>query len=278
MDLEIRDVNILQRAVGGLLIALMFAASADAQSSALVSALATLKDLNSFDFGHVVDWSKSESPIGSPFFSYEKAEAQLYELSGRDREAVTSWLQSHGRQALYDRGATDGQIGPKRFPIDSFTSPASAATPNPADAWRVVPLVAGTLDPDHPAGGIRILGGFAAVRKDGTAEVHCVSFRNAGDKTATSIQFTASYLDGDSQPLAARPAVRNGTFSPNVDIVGLATLPQYLGTSLGGVSSAMKDNCWTTKTGAATMELLRAKFVGLRVSGVTYSDGTTATP
>lgn len=238
---------------------------------ALLSTLAALRDLSG-SFAFVVDWSANPTPPATTFMDYERAEADILKLRRRDRDAVIFWLQSHGRQQLYDRGVSDAQIGPRRFPIDTFVS--AAATPNPAAAWHQLPFVAGTLG-GVPLAPIAITGGLSMVKNDATAEVHCVSFKNTDIKTAISITFAYRFLDANRAALAALTSVRTGAFSTNVAIDGPTTFATYLSAGTPGTPRSLADNCWRDDNGTATLALLlQARYFEFRVAIVTYADGS----
>ena len=135
-----------------------------APSDDLGQVLSTMRGLFSNDFGNLIRWARNGAPKpDDPVFQLEKAEAQILDLDSGDRDAVLSWLRGHGRSALYSQGASDSDIGPSRKDLDADAMPKT--TPNP---WRNIPLASNTLDA-APSGNIQILGGFAAIKKDGTS-------------------------------------------------------------------------------------------------------------
>ena len=247
-------------------------------SDALLSTLTALRNLN-VGFSFVVDWSSNPKTPSSPFSDYEKAEEQIMDLGDRDRDAVLFWLQSHGRQRLYDRGASDDQIGPSRFPIDTFVKPVATATPVLGAGWHKLPFIAGALGA-APVGAIAISSGFSSVKDDATAEVHCVSFTNTSPKTARSIAFGYQFLDKQRNVLASLTSVRTGTFSSDVRIDGPKDFPAYLTAGSTGGPRTLKENCWRNDVGTATLALLQARYFTFHIKSVTYADGSVfhATP
>lgn len=244
---------------------------ARSQSDALVQSLAALRSLSGSDFSMVRMWASSPSQPGSTFMSWQAAEAQILALEKSDRDAVLSWLRGNGRGALYARGATDAMIGGSRWPIDTGYVPA---TPPPTVDWRAVPFISGTMSGPSP-GGIAIRAGWAAVKKDATSEVHCISFTNTSAKTAIEITFTYSFLDNANASLASLMSVRTGEFSPNVAIDGPATLAAYFDIKAGKQNPrSLLDNCWSFTGGTGQLPLLRARYVTFAAASVKYSDGS----
>jgi hypothetical protein len=257
------------------LLVLNAAIAVAAPSRELASALRTLRNLGGGAFSFVVTWSRDPVAPASPFHDWEKAEAQVAALRPQDRAAVIYWLQSHGRGRLYDRGATDADIGPQRFPIDTFTA---RPTPNPLAGWHEVPFVAGTLGQQRYPGDIQILSGFASVKDDAKSEVHCVSFNNRSAKTATQIRFGYQFLDANSNVLANLTSDRSGTFSTNIDIDGPKSFKEYVAARSGSLQKTLLENCWREDSGTAVLALLQARYVTFKVLAVTYSDATTWSP
>ena len=65
--------------------------------------------------------------------------------------------------------------------------------------------------------------GFFVWRKNGAEdgpENECVSFRNGGAATATSVRFTFAYLDGGGHVLGTDTFDREGTFAPGATVEG----------------------------------------------------------
>ena len=258
-------------AVGGAV------AARDYATPQLQSTLATLQSLSSSSFQQVVWWAANPAPPPMTTIDWQQAEAQILALNSRDRDAVLGWLNSTGRGALCQRGATDAMIGGKRFPIDSFnyvSCGGPAPSPAPSD-WRVVPLARATLQASAPVGNITIQNGFAAIKNDGSAALVCLSFTNTADRTATRVDFDFPLLDANSQRLASLHFERSGTFSPNVAIAGPTSAEQYQQSLQGAFTSrSLAENCLLSNQGTAALPLLQTQFVGYRVSGVQYSDGT----
>ncbi|HMD02983.1 MAG TPA: hypothetical protein VKG44_08485, partial [Candidatus Baltobacteraceae bacterium] len=183
-------------------------------SDGLKNVLSQIRGLSSYDFSSLRDWA-NKGGTATPFstsFQPGKVEADILALGSSDRNAVVSWLQGHGRSALYAQGASDSDIGPTR---PGFDAPAPTPSPN---AWRSIPLATATLD-DHAQGNIQILGGFAAVKRDGTAAIACLSFKNLDTKVAKRVVFEFPLLgDNGGGDLGKLVLDRTGEFSPNIDI------------------------------------------------------------
>jgi hypothetical protein len=244
-------------------------------SYALLRGLSAIQALGAGDLSALQSWA-GNTPVQMPnpvFSPLDQVKAQIVTMQPRDRDAVVTWLQGKGRGALYARGATDAQIGPCLFPIDpgGCNGPSTGPTPNPN--YRIIAL---TLAPEaSDASGIVIAGGFAAAKNDGTSLIQCLTFRNAGAKTATMISFTYQLLAYDGTLLESAVNQRSGTFSPSITIAGPAALNDYT-TLKGGVGNRDQlNNCWVKDTGLASISILRAGYIAMSVTGVTYSDGTT---
>ncbi|MDQ2857177.1 MAG: hypothetical protein M3R53_00825 [Candidatus Eremiobacteraeota bacterium] len=245
-------------------------ADADA-SPPLRQTLGTLRGLWSQSFGNVVQWARAGAPqIINPIEDYERAELQILNLGNDDRQAVLWWLQGNGRSALYNRGASDDQIGPPRSGIDNGAGPAPTATPNP---WRDLKLASATLDTGTPASQIVLLGGFAGAKRDGTSAMACVSFKNVAAATATRVVFTFPLLGPGGDVLAALTLDRRGTFSSGVGIMSYDSLSDATQNS-GVQNRGYSDNCTTLTNAIAAVPILKARFATYRVTRVEYSDGS----
>jgi hypothetical protein len=230
-----------------------------APSGELGSVLSSIRDLFSSDFGHLVDWAKHDAPMPeNPVFSLEKTEAAIDDLNGDDRDAVLSWLRGNGRSKLHDRGASDADIGPTRGRIES-----APATPNP---YRSIPLASDSLDA-APQQQLQILGGFAAVKKDGTGAVVCISFKNLDARVAHHVVVDFPVL-GEGGAIAGTLTLdRTGEFSPNVDIHSFASLSAW---QSGMGPRSQNDGCVVKNLPTAAIPLLQARAVGYKVTRVEY--------
>ncbi|MDQ2818428.1 MAG: hypothetical protein M3T49_09535 [Candidatus Eremiobacteraeota bacterium] len=243
----------------------------DGPSYALVQALSALRSVGDANFMNVTTWAANPAQLANPFFPWEVAEAQVWALGRRDRDAVLSWLRSNGRGALYGRGATDTMIGPPRPFIDIGYAPSAPAS---TSDWRKVPFVAGTMGGSSP-GHIAIRSGWSMIKRDATSEVHCVSFTNTSPKTATEINFTYEFVDASNNVLTSLNSVRSGTFTPSIEISGPADYGQYLKVQQGQLMPrTLLDNCWSFSSGTAELPLLNARYIEFGVSRVNYSDGS----
>jgi len=269
--------------------ALLFVASAQLQASsaqngypypgypsyALLQALTAVQGLGAGDVGQLQAWVRQGGfqPPNPVFTSLDQVEAQIAALSPPDRNGIATWVNSGGRGALYARNVTDAQIGPCKFPIDPPScSSGSASGPTPPPDWRNIPfaLAPGAND----ASGIAIDGGFAAVKNDGTGEVHCLTFRNTAQKTAVIVTFAYQIYGTSDNLLNNGVNQRSGTFSTGITIAGPAAYSDYT-TLRGGVGN--KDalqNCWSQTSGLASIALLQANYMTIQVNAVKYDDGS----
>lgn len=243
-----------------------------AQSRALVNTLSQIQQLSSADFNSLAGWAQNGSP--TPYTTataLDQAKSAILALGDKDRQAVILWLQGSGRSALYARGANDYQIGPPRAPVDS-AAPTPSPTPGP---WREIPLASGTLDAG-PQGQIQILGGFAAVKRDGTAAIACVSFKNASPMTARRIVFEFPLLDAQGNSLGTLTLDRTGEFSSDVAIMTFNNFSEWTGGSIG--PRGRIDNCIQKNLPTAAVPLLQARTASYRVVRVEYDGGSLWTP
>ena len=243
-----------------------------AQSSALVSVLSEIQQLSQSDFNALASWASNGAP--APYntgFAIDRTKADILNLGEKDRQAALWWLQGNGRSALYARGANDYQIGSPRAPADS-AAPTPSPTPGP---WREIALASATLDADVQ-GQIQILGGFAAVRRDGTGAIACVSFKNVSPLTARRVVFEFPLLDGQGNPLGTLTLDRNGEFSSNIAIMTYDAFSDWQNGALGPRGRA--DNCIQKTLPTAAVPLLQARTASYRVTRVEYDGGTVWTP
>jgi hypothetical protein len=228
-------------------------------SSDLGSVLSNIRDFLSIDFDNLVEWAKHDAPVPeNPTFSLEKTEAAIDDLDSADRDAVLSWLRGNGRSKLHDRGASDSDIGPIRSSIESAPS-----TPNP---YRSVPLASNSLD-TSPQQQIQVLGGFAAVKKDGTGAVVCVSFKNVDPRVAHHVVIDFPFLDGGGAVAGTLTLDRTGEFSPNIDIRSFESLAAWQG---GMGPHSQNDGCVVKNLPTAAIPILQARAVGFRITHVDY--------
>lgn len=237
-------------------------------SSSLSSALGTLKSLSDTQFERVLYWARNGAVRPSvPMTPEQRAETQVDDLGSADRSAVLGWLRGGGRTALYDRGAADGDIGPRR-PV-SMT--ASSPTPDP---YRALDFASATLG-NEPAGHIDVYRGFAAAKRDGKAAIVCVSFKNTAARVARRVIFDFSVLGAQGRELGTMHLDRRGEFSPGIDINGWSTLSDWQG-GLG--HRGYGDNCSLLQQSVAATPLLHAKSVSYRITRVEYADGSSWAP
>ena len=239
-------------------------ARADA-SPALLNVLTQMRNLPDTTFAELVTWAgKGAQPPPAPVSNLEQTEANILALEKPDRRAVIWWLQGKGRSALYARGATDDEIGPHY----RLVSPAPNVTPNP---WRNLPLASETLN-GNVQGKVQILGGFAAARRDGTAAIACVSFKNVAAIAATRVVVDFPMLTASGQNLGDLLLDRRGSFSPDVSIFGFASLAEWQQGSFGPRSRS--ENCIQRTLPTPALPILQARLTGYRVVRVEYQNGT----
>lgn len=165
----------------------------------------------------------------------------------RIRRAVTGLL-----VALACCGAFDSTPSP---------SPRPTATPNP---YRSIEFASPTLN-SKPQEGIAIVGGWAAVKRDATAAVVCVSFKNEGSVAATRVLFKFHLMNREGVDLGDLTLDRRGTFAPGVNIHGWGSLADW---QSGMGNRGYNDNCTTLSGGIARMPLLSVRYVTYRVTHV----------
>jgi len=153
----------------------------------------------------------------------------------------------------------------------AYPQPTASPTPNP---YREIRLASQTLE-NKPQGKIALLGGWAAVKRDGHGAVVCVSFKNEAAVAATRVTFRFSILNRSGDGLGNLELDRSGTFSPGVNINGWQSLSDWQG---GVGHRGFGDNCKVLNSGVAALPLLSAHTVTYEVSRVEYADGTVWTP
>ncbi len=249
--------------------ATMGRANADS-SDALRQTLGALRGLGPASFSSVVSWARNAAPqVPVPLQDYERAEAQILNLTSDDRQAVLWWLQGNGRSALYSRGATDDQIGPLRSGVDPGAAPATPA-PN---SWRDLSLASATLGDAVPPSKIEVLNGFAAAMRDGTNAMACVSFKNVAPLAAMEVVFDFPLLDANGNTVGSLRLGRRGMFSPDIGIMSYASLQDFI-SSAGAGNSRYIDNCAKISRGIAAVPILTARYATYRITRVEYVDGS----
>ncbi len=146
-------------------------------------------------------------------------------------------------------------------------SPSPSPTPNP---YRSITFASPTLDKETEYG-VDVTRGFAAVKRDGTAIVACISFKNVTGKTMSRVQFEFSISGRNGGDLGTMQLDRTGEFSPNVGIEGWHNLSDWQG---GMGHRGYNDNCAQLKKNFAAAPLLRAAGVSYKVVRVDFTDGT----
>lgn len=149
--------------------------------------------------------------------------------------------------------------------------PSPSPTPNP---YRTIELASPTLG-GKPQGKIELLGGWAAVKRDGKAAVVCVSFKNRAAVAATRVVFEFSIVGRSDATVGTLELDRSGTFSPGIDINGWSSLADWQ-SGLG--HRGYNDNCKVINSGVAASPLLSARYVTYAITRVEYADGTSWAP
>lgn len=240
-------------------------------SQSLVQTLTTLRNLSNSSFQQVVWWAPNPSDPGITVPDWNNAEHEIMQLDRKDRDAVLSFLTGHGRQALYNRGATDAMIGSRRA-----SGNGAPATPSPQQQYHIMQLTSPTLNSGNPPSGIVVTSGFALIKKDATKAVVCLSFKNVAAQAATEVDFAFPLVDGQGDNVGTLTLDRKGTFSPQIAINGPSNADGYLNPGFGPRASF--DNCLVSNQGTAALPLLQARFVSYTVRRVVYADGTTWQP
>lgn len=226
----------------------------------------TLQDLSDANFQKVVYWSRNGA--GRPFIPSspdQHAEVQILDLPSNDGNAVLSWLRGNGRNALYNRGASDSDIGSRR--PANMPGAAPSPTPNP---YRLLNFASSTIG-NASVGHVQLIGGFAAVKRDGRAAIVCISFRNTAQRVANRIVFEFPLTGPRGAVLGELTLDRRGEFTPGIDINGWPSLSDWQG---GIGHRGYGDNCSYVEQGIASQPLLQAAGASYVVKRVDYDDGT----
>ena len=237
-------------------------AQADA-SDALQHVLEQVRYMGGSDFASLVKWARNGTPKpDDATFQPQKVEVDILNLSDGDRNAILYWLQGKGRAALYAQGASDSQIGPRR----DFEAPTATPTPN---AWRNIPLATASIEGANQ-GPIQILGGFAAVKRDGSAAIACLSFKNTDPQVALHVVFEFPLIGADGQPLGNLVLDRHGEFSPNIDIVSYGSMQAWQSNS---GPRTYGDGCIQRTLPTAALPFLQARASGYHLVRVEFAGG-----
>ncbi len=149
--------------------------------------------------------------------------------------------------------------------------PTASPTPNP---YRVIQLASRSLE-NRPQGKIALLGGWAAVKRDGHGAVVCISFKNEAALAATRVVFQFAILGRSGNDLGNLELDRHGTFSPGIGINGWPSLSEW---QSGVGHKGYGDNCKVLNSGVAALPLLSAHAASFEVTRVEYADGSSWTP
>jgi hypothetical protein len=169
----------------------------------------------------------------------------------------------------------------KRLAALALTLVALAATPSPSprpsptpNPYRAIELASPTLD-RATQGEIEILGGWAAVKRDGKGAVVCISFKNEAAVAVTQVVFEFTLIGRSGETLGKLDLDRRGTFSPGVAIDGWRSLSDWQ-SGLG--HRGYNDNCKTIERAMAAVPLLSVRSMAYRITRVESADGKTWTP
>lgn len=191
-------------------------------------------------------------------------------------EISTTWGSFGSRTTI--TGRISGDLQTIRWSNSTFWTrggsrpePTASPTPNP---YREIRLASPSLE-NRPQGKIAILGGWAAVKRDGHGAVVCVSFKNEAAVAATRIVFRFTILGRSGDELGRLELDRNGTFSPGTDINGWSSLSQW---QSGVGHRGFADNCKVFTSNVAALPLLSAHTVSYEVTRVEYENGTSWPP
>jgi hypothetical protein len=134
-------------------------------------------------------------------------------------------------------------------------------------AWRLLPFAASAMS--SSGAHVDVNSGFAAVKRDGTEGLACVSFTNQGKKTATEVDIDIEILGEAGFIRRVQPLRRVGTFARGVEIGG-PTTPQDATTA--------RQNCVVDGENSVadpTDPFSNATAVVYAVRQVYYTDGST---
>jgi hypothetical protein len=185
-------------------------------------------------------------------------------------EITTTWGSFGSRTTV--TGRISGDLQTIRWSNSTFWTrggggPEPTATPNP---YREIRLASQTLE-NKPQGKIALLGGWAAVKRDGHGAIVCVSFKNEAAVAATRVVFRFAILNRSGDELGKLELDRSGTFSPGININGWGSLSDWQG---GVGHKGYGDNCKMLSSNVAALPLLSAHTVTYEVTRVEYADGT----
>lgn len=145
-------------------------------------------------------------------------------------------------------------------------SSAHTAQPAPSVPWNGLLFAASTLGGN--GSGIAVTRGFAAVRKDGTEGLACISFANNTQKVASEIDVDIEILDTLGFIRRVAPLRLSGSFAPGAEVGGPANVQD--------VNSA-RANCvidGENKLANSTDPFSGAQAVVYSVRRVQFADGT----
>ncbi len=259
----------------------------------LPKVLAEIKQLNEASTLALVSWASYPNPAPPDMIlsALDQAEVDTLNLPPPDRAAILAWLSGGKRTALYARGLDDADIGPcivliesKRCSANASRAPAASALAGAGQTGpAAVPGVGSatvtnmlfpkfeSASPADSESGIRITGGFAAIRiGSGGEEIHCISYVNAASKAIAAVTFTYRVLSATSGVLAAGSDIASLTLAPG----GLITAPADWAAYQGAADAGAPSSCWTHPGLVSAAQARAVAAVAISVTAVTYDDGS----
>jgi hypothetical protein len=182
----------------------------------------------------------------------------VFPITGRISSDLRTITWSNGTYWSRDRSGST--------PVET---PRPTPTPNPYRTIHFAPASA-----EAQRGPIEVFNGWAAVRRDGTYAVVCISFKNTGNAVAKRIAFEFPLSNNGGEVLETITLDRQGTFSPNIEIHGWHSLSDWQsGMGHGGY----KDNCSGIRgdNEQTRVQLVHTHYASYRVQSVEFADGTT---
>lgn len=256
-------------------------------SAALKQVLGSIARFDDASLIAISYWASYPNPQAPemPATDLDRVQVETLTLGPTERDALFTWLAHHGRAKLYALGVTDGDIGPCQNLIDlkechssqqhppgaladagvgSGASPGSGATSEHDLLFTIASAAAA-------ASGIALESGFAAVDANANSFTHCITFRNATQKTAAALTFTYKILAPSGDVLTAGSDILVGSFTPGSEAAGPKSFVEF---AHAHQAKSMPPNCWTKSFDATDPTLRRAASLTIGVASVTYEDGS----
>ena len=174
------------------------------------------------------------APDGTIVYTYTSLDPWLHVQN--TLTALKAWEADHGSHRV---GPSAGTVLALARARQRSPTPSPVAAPTDAESVPAIEFASPTLN-SKPQEGIDIVGGWAAVKRDATAAVVCVSFKNVAAVAATHVVFKFSSREPRGRGLGDLELDRRGTFSPGVNIHGWGSLSDWQG---GMGHRGYNDNC-----------------------------------